>query len=93
MLVYLFEYYALGNNEAALAHLIAGGHVVVVFLLAMLLSRVRASFEAAGIRRKWFFGLRLTTRKLPNIQVRSVSVLRLVTAQLAILFAIYASTF
>ena len=92
MLVYFFEYYALGSIDAALVNLVVGGHVLVVFLLALALSRTRRRFEAAGIRRKWVLGVRLVTNRLPNVELKLGSGLRLAAAQAAILLAIYASS-
>lgn len=89
MLVYFLEYYGLGNIDAALVNLILGGQVVVVFLLSLLLSRTRSRFEAEGIRRKWFLGLRLVTHRLPKIEPKTASIARLAAAQAAILLAVY----
>lgn len=91
MLVYFFEYYALDNIDATLVNLVLGGHVIIVFILALALSRTRARFEAAGIRRKWVLGLRLVTHRLPNVHLSKARLLRLTAAQAAILLAIYAS--
>jgi len=92
MLFYFLEYHALGSIDAALVNLILGGHVIVVFLLSLTLSFTRARFEVAGIRRKWFFGLRLVTHRLPKLEAKVASVARLAAAQAAILLAIYASS-
>ncbi len=81
MLVYLFEYGALSFIDPTLTKLIIGSHAIVVFLLSCMLAGLRTRLEVGGVRRVWFFGLRVTTAKLPNTVFHTGKVVRLLIAQ------------
>ena len=68
MAMFLSEYFALGAADPTLVNLIISAHVLLVFLLALRLARVREVMEAEGVRRRWFLGVRLIQRRLPERQ-------------------------
>ena len=66
MAVFFAEFLALGDADPTLVNLVISAHVLVVFLLARRLSKLRRRMESEGIRRVWFLGLRLMRHRLPE---------------------------
>jgi hypothetical protein len=66
MFVFFTEYFALGAADPTLVNLVISAHVVVVFLVSWYLARLRHRMEAAGVRRLWVLGLRLSRHRLPE---------------------------
>ncbi len=73
MAMFFSEYLALGVADPTLVNLVISAHVLLVFLMALRLAQIRQSMAAAGIRRRWFLGVRLIQRRLPE---RSTSIKR-----------------
>lgn len=66
MTVFFAEYFALGAADPTLVNLFISAHVLLVFLVALRLARLRTEMETQGIRRTWFLGVRLARRNLPE---------------------------
>ncbi|MGI9614696.1 MAG: hypothetical protein ACR2QO_17430 [Acidimicrobiales bacterium] len=66
MAMFFSEFLALGTADPTLVNLIISAHVLLVFLIVLRLVHIRESMEEAGVRRRWFLGVRLVQRRLPE---------------------------
>ena len=66
MAMFFSEFLALGAADPTLVNLIISAHVLLVFLMVLRLVHIRESMAAAGVRRRWFLGVRLVQRRLPE---------------------------
>ena len=88
MLVYLFEYGALAVIDPTLTNLVIGGHVLLVFLISLLLSKLRTSLQNNEVRRFWLGGFRISANKLPLPSISVGKVIRLLASQVLLAFVI-----
>jgi hypothetical protein len=66
MLVFWFEYLGLAELDPAYVSIITGANIFLVYILNLLLGKLRKKMVAGGIRRIYAGGVRFVAQKLPH---------------------------
>jgi hypothetical protein len=69
MLVFYFEYLGISELDPVFVNIILGAHIFLVYVLDLLLGRVRRWMSINDMRKLYFLGIRLLQSKLPRPEV------------------------
>lgn len=88
MLVFFFEYLGLTELDPALVSVISGASVFMVYGINIKLGRMKREMEVRNIHRRYFMGVRLLARKLPQPNINKGVVVKEVCAMTLLIIGI-----